>query len=161
MSVFGMDQATAGLLNALTLAASAVGTFLFGSLADRFGRRRMLNYSIITYSVFTFACGLASSVAMLALLRFLVGVGMGGEWNCGAALVAEAWPTKWRGRAMGIVLSGWAAGYALAAIVSGLVLAYAGWRWGFSVGLLHALLTIRTRRKSPEPAIWKHSWARV
>jgi MFS family permease len=68
MSVFRMDQATAGLFNALTLAASAVGTLLFGSLADRFGRRRMLNYSIITYSVFTFASGLVSSVAMLALL---------------------------------------------------------------------------------------------
>ena len=157
MSVFGMDQATAGLLNALTLAASAAGTVLFGLLADRFGRRQMLNYSIITYSVFTFACGLASSVVMLALLRFLVGVGMGGEWNCGAALVAETWPTRWRGRAMGIVLSGWAAGYALAAIVSGLILAYAGWRWVFFVGLLPALLTIWIRRKIPEPAIWKHS----
>jgi len=157
MSVFGMDQATAGLLNALTLAASAVGTVLFGLLADRFGRRQMLNYSIITYSVFTFACGLASSVVMLALLRFLVGVGMGGEWNCGAALVAETWPTRWRGRALGIVLSGWAAGYALAAIVSGLILAYAGWRWVFFVGLLPALLTIWIRRKIPEPAIWEHS----
>lgn len=161
MSVFGMDQATAGLLNALTLAASAVGTFLFGSLADRFGRRRMLNYSIITYSVFTFACGLASSVAMLALLRFLVGVGMGGEWNCGAALVAEAWPTKWRGRAMGIVLGGWAVGYALAAIVSGVILTYAGWRWVFFAGLLPVLLTIWIRRKVPEPAIWEHSRARA
>jgi MFS family permease len=157
MSVFGMDQATAGLLNALTLAASAVGTVLFGLLADRFGRRQMLNYSIITYSVFTFACGLASSVVMLALLRFLVGVGMGGEWNCGAALVGETWPTRWRGRAMGIVLSGWAAGYALAAIVSGLILALADWRWVFFVGLLPALLTIWIRRKVPEPEIWKHS----
>ena len=159
MSVFRMDQATAGLLNALTLAASAVGTLLFGSLADRFGRRRMLNYSIITYSVFTFACGLASSVAMLALLRFLVGVGMGGEWNCGAALVAEAWPTKWRGRAMGIVLSGWAVGYALAAMVSGVILTYAGWRWVFFAGLLPVLLTSWIRRKVPEPAIWEHSRA--
>jgi MFS family permease len=157
MSVFGMDQATAGLLNALTLAASAAGTVLFGLLADRFGRRQMLNYSIITYSVFTFACGLASSVVMLALLRFLVGVGMGGEWNCGAALVGETWPTRWRGRAMGIVLSGWAAGYALAAIVSGLILALADWRWVFFVGLLPALLTIWIRRKVPEPEIWKHA----
>ena len=157
MSVFGMDQATAGLLNALTLAASAAGTVLFGLLADRLGRRQMLNYSIVTYSVFTLACGLASSVVMLALLRFLVGVGMGGEWNCGAALVAETWPTRWRGRAMGIVLSGWAAGYALAAIVSGLILALADWRWVFFVGLLPALLTIWIRRKVPEPEIWKHS----
>jgi len=161
MSLFGMDQATAGLLNALTLAASAVGTLLFGSLADRFGRRRMLNYSIITYSVFTFACGFASSVWMLAILRFLVGVGMGGEWTCGAALVAEAWPTKWRGRAMGIVLSGWAVGYALAAISAGVILTYAGWRWVFFVGLLPALLTIWIGRKVPEPAIWQSSRRRA
>jgi MFS family permease len=161
MSVFGMDQATAGFLNALTLVASAVGTLLFGSLADRYGRLRMLNYSILTYSVFTFACGLASSIWMLAILRFLVGVGMGGEWNCGAALVAESWPTKWRGRAMGIVLSGWAVGYALAAVGSGLILTYAGWRWVFFVGLLPALLTIWIRRKVPEPAIWQSSRGRA
>lgn len=160
MNVFGMDQATAGLLNALTLAASAVGTLLFGSLADRFGRRRMLNYSIITYSVFTFACGFANSVWILAILRFLVGVGMGGEWTCGAALVAEAWPTKWRGRAMGIVLSAWAVGYALAAVGSGVILTYAGWRWVFFIGLLPALLTIWIRRKVPEPAIWQSSRGR-
>jgi MFS family permease len=160
MDAFGMDQATAGLLNALTLVASAVGTLIFGVLADRFGRRRMLNYSILTYSVFTFACGLANSVVLLGLLRFLVGLGMGGEWNCGAALVAEAWPTRWRGRAMGIVLSGWAVGYALAAVVSGVILTYAGWRWVFFVGLLPALLTIWINRRVPEPAIWKHSRVR-
>jgi MFS family permease len=160
MGAFGMDQAKAGLLNALTLVASAVGTLIFGMLADRFGRRRMLNYSILTYSVFTFACGLANSVVLLGLLRFLVGLGMGGEWNCGAALVAEAWPTRWRGRAMGIVLSGWAVGYALAAVVSGVILTYAGWRWVFFVGFLPAFLTIWINRRVPEPAIWKHSRVR-
>lgn len=157
MSVFSMDKATAGLLNALTLVASAVGTLIFGMLADRFGRRQMLNYSILTYSVFTFACGLVNSVALLGLLRFLVGLGMGGEWNCGAALVGETWPTRWRGRAMGIVLSGWAVGYALATVVSGVILTYLGWRWVFLVGLLPALLTVWIRRKVPEPAIWKES----
>jgi MFS family permease len=155
MSVFSMDQATAGLLNALTLVASAIGSFLFGMLADRFGRRRMLNYSILTYSVFTFACGLANSVMILGLLRFLVGLGMGGEWNCGAALVAETWPTRWRGRAMGMVLSGWAVGYALAAVVSSVILPRAGWRWVFFVGLAPVLLTLWIRRRVPEPAIWE------
>jgi MFS family permease len=155
MSVFGMDQATAGLLNALTLVASAIGSFLFGMLADRFGRRRMLNYSILTYSVFTFACGLANSVVILGLLRFLVGLGMGGEWNCGAALVAETWPTRWRGRAMGMVLSGWAVGYALAAVISSSILPRAGWRWVFFVGLAPVLLTMWIRRRVPEPAIWE------
>src|ERR1700722_3635215 len=155
MSVFSMDQATAGLLNALTLVASAIGSFLFGMLADRFGRRRMLNYSILTYSVFTFACGLANSVVILGLLRFMVGLGMGGEWNCGAALVAETWPTRWRGRAMGMVLSGWAVGYALAAVVSSSILPRAGWRWVFFVGLAPVLLTMWIRRRVPEPAIWE------
>jgi MFS family permease len=161
MVVFGMTQASAGLLNALTLAASAVGTLLFGSLADRFGRRRMLNYSILTFSLFTFACGLASSIAVLGILRFLVGVGMGGEWNCGAALVAETWPTRWRGRAIGIISSGWAVGYALAAVSAGMILTYAGWRWVFFVGLLPALLTIWIRSKVPEPAIWERSRQRA
>jgi MFS family permease len=157
MAVFRMTPATAGLLNALTLAASALGTLLFGSLADHFGRRRMLNYSILTLSVFTFACGLASSIAVLGLLRFLVGVGMGGEWNCGSALVAETWPTRWRGRAIGIISSGWAVGYALAAVTAGVILSYAGWRWVFFVGFLPALLTIWIHRKVPEPAIWQRS----
>ena len=161
MNVFRMTPATAGLLNALTLAASAVGTLLFGSLADRFGRRRMLNYSILTFSLFTFACGLASSIAVLGLLRFLVGVGMGGEWNCGSALVAETWPTRWRGRAIGIISSGWAIGYALAAVSAGMILTYAGWRWVFFVGLLPALLTIWIRLRVPEPAIWERSREKV
>jgi MFS family permease len=117
----------------------------------------MLNYSILTLSVFTFACGLASSIAVLGLLRFLVGVGMGGEWNCGSALVAETWPTRWRGRAIGIISSGWAVGYALAAVTAGVILSYAGWRWVFFVGFLPALLTIWIHRKVPEPAIWQRS----
>ncbi|HEY6989400.1 MAG TPA: MFS transporter, partial [Bryobacteraceae bacterium] len=100
---FGMTKATAGLLNTLTLIASAIGSFFFGVWADRFGRRRMLSASILTYSVFTFACGFSSSVTMLAVLRFLLGLGMGGEWNTGATLVAETWPSVWRGRALGIV----------------------------------------------------------
>jgi MFS family permease len=82
---------------------------------------------------------------------------MGGEWNCGAALVAESWPTRWRGRAMGIVLSGWAAGYALAVMCAGIMLTYVGWRWVFFMGILPALLTIWVRRNVPEPAIWRHS----
>jgi MFS family permease len=155
MSAFGMNQATAGLLNALTLASSAIGSLLFGLLADRIGRRRTLNYTILTYSLFTFACGFANSLALLAVLRCLVGFGMGGEWNCGAALVAEIWPTEWRGRAMGIVLSGFAVGYAMAVVVSGIVLPHAGWRWVFYIGAAPALLTVWINRSVPESAIWK------
>ncbi len=154
---FGMTKATAGLLNTLTLIASAIGSFFFGVWADRFGRRRMLSASILTYSIFTFACGFSSSVTMLAVLRFLLGLGMGGEWNAGATLVAETWPSAWRGRALGIVQSSWAIGYALAAIVAQIVLARAGWRWVFFVGVLPALVTFWIQRSVPEPEIWQQA----
>jgi len=154
---FSMTKATAGLLNTLTLIASAIGSFFFGVWADRFGRRRMLSASILTYSIFTFACGFSSSVAMLAALRFLLGLGMGGEWNAGATLVAETWPSAWRGRALGIVQSSWAIGYALAAMVAQIVLARAGWRWVFFVGVLPALVTVWIQRSVPEPEIWRQA----
>lgn len=155
IAAFSMSESTAGLLNTLTLIASAIGSLIFGLLADRFGRRRMLSLSILTYSLFTFACGFSNSITMLATLRFLLGLGMGGEWNSGAALVAETWPSDWRGRALGIVQSSWAIGYALAALVAGLVLAHANWRWVFFVGVLPALATFWIQRKVPEPELWK------
>ncbi len=155
MREFAMTKAPAGLLNTLTLVASAIGSFAFGILADRFGRRRMLSLSIVTYSIFTFACGFSTTVTALATFRFLLGLGMGGEWNSGATLVAETWPAVWRGRALGIVQSSWAIGYALAAIVANLVLARANWRWVFFVGVLPALLTLWIQHDVPEPAIWE------
>jgi MFS family permease len=151
---FGMSKSIAGLLNTVTLIASAIGSFLLGLAADRFGRKKMLSFSILTYSIFTFACGLSWSIAALAAFRFLVGLGMGGEWNCGATLVAETWPTEWRGRALGIVQSSWAVGYALAALVAQLVLARLTWRWVFFAGVVPALAVFWIRRKVPEPAIW-------
>ena len=157
MREFGMSKATAGLLNTFTLIASAIGSFVFGLFADRVGRRRMLSLSILTYSIFTFACGFATSVTMLAVLRFLLGLGMGGEWNSGATLVAETWPTAWRGRALGIVQSSWAVGYASAAVTANLVLSRASWRWVFFIGVLPALITFWIQRKVPEPALWKQS----
>jgi MFS family permease len=157
MREFGMNKSTAGLLNTLTLIASAIGSFGFGFLADRLGRRRMLSLSILTYSLFTFACGFSTSVTMLAVLRFCLGLGMGGEWNSGATLVAETWPSEWRGRALGLVQSSWAIGYALAAIVAQLVLARTTWRWVFFVGVLPALVTLWIQHDVPEPEIWRKS----
>ena len=151
---FGMTKTTAGLLNSLTLIASAIGSFAFGLLADQFGRRRMLSLSILTYSVFTFLCGLSVTVSMLAVLRFLLGLGMGGEWNTGATLVAETWPSEWRGRALAIVQSSWAIGYAAAAVVANVILTRAGWRWVFFAGVLPALLVFWIQRRVPEPEIW-------
>ncbi len=155
MRAFGMSKSTAGLLNSLTLIASALGSFGFGLLADRVGRRRMLSASIWTYSLFTFACGFSTSVTMLAAFRFLLGLGMGGEWNSGATLVAETWPSIWRGRAMAIVQSSWAIGYALAALVANAVLARASWRWVFFAGVLPALVTLWIQHDVPEPELWE------
>jgi MFS family permease len=151
---FNMSRTTAGLLNALTLIASALGGLLFGVLADRFGRQRMLSASILVYSVFTFACGLSTTIEMLAVCRFLLGLGMGGEWNTGAALVAETWPAALRGRALGIVQSSWAVGYAISAVVAGLILAHANWRWVFFAGILPAALVFWIQRQVPEPEVW-------
>jgi len=155
MRGLGMSKATAGFLNTLTLVASAIGSLVFGVLADRFGRRRMLSLSILAYSLCTFACGFSTTITMLAVLRFLLGLGMGGEWNTGAALVAETWPSAWRGRALGIVQSSWAVGYALAALVAGIVLSHATWRWVFFVGVVPALLTVWIQHDVPEPEVWK------
>src|SRR5512137_587773 len=131
MRDLGMREGTAGLMASLTLASSAVGGVVFGILADRFGRSRALSASILTYSVFTAACGLSRDVLELAGCRVLLGLGMGGEWSCGAALVAETWPAEHRGKALGVVQSSWAVGYGLAAAVTGLVLPRFSWRGVF------------------------------
>jgi MFS family permease len=96
MRDLGMSKATSGLLYTLTLLASGIGGVLFGFIADRIGRKRALMLSILTYSICSFASGLATSVLMLAVFRFILGLGMGGEWNTGATLVAETWPTELR-----------------------------------------------------------------
>jgi MFS family permease len=154
MREFGMTKGTAGLLNTLTLIASALGGFLFGFFADKLGRRRMMSMCILTYSLFTFACGFSTSVTMLACFRFLLGLGMGGQWNAGATLVAETWPSHWRGRALAIVQSSWAIGYALAVLVANFVLANTNWHWVFYVGVLPALVTFWIQKGVPEPELW-------
>jgi len=154
MGALGMDTRTAGLLGSLTLVASAAGGILFGFVADRFGRTRALVASIVIYSVFTFACGLAQTVWQLAVFRLLLGLGMGGEWASGAALVSETWPAEHRGKALGLMQSAWAVGYGLAALVNMLVLPAFGWRAVFFVGILPAFLTLWVRRRVEEPEIW-------
>lgn len=160
MRDLGMSKTTAGLLGTLTLLASGMGGVLFGFLADRIGRKQALMASILTYSVCSFASGLATSVAMLAAARFVLGLGMGGEWNTGATLVAESWPTEFRAKAISLVQSSWALGFAAAALVAGPVARYFGWRAVFFVGILPALLTLWIRRGVPESALWKERAAR-
>ncbi|HEY6359848.1 MAG TPA: MFS transporter [Vicinamibacterales bacterium] len=151
----GMSTGTAGLLGSLTLVASAGGGIVFGIIADRYGRTRALIWSVLIYSVFTAACGFAQSVAQLAVFRVCLGIGMGGEWASGAALVSETWPDRHRGKALGLMQSTWAIGYALAAIVTALVLPRWGWRAVFFVGIAPALLTLWIRRSVPEPEMWR------
>jgi MFS family permease len=157
MRHFGMSTGTAGLMGSLTLLASAAGGLLFGLIADRFGRVKALMGSILIYSVFTAACGLSQTIWQLALFRVLLGLGMGGEWATGAALVAETWPSEHRGKALGIMQSSWAIGYALAAGITALVMPRLGWRGVFFVGILPALFTLWIRRHVEEPEIWKKS----
>jgi MFS family permease len=154
MAHFRLSPPVAGLLGSVALLASAVGGIAFGVIADRFGRTRALMGSILVYSVFTFLCGLSQSVWQLALCRVGLGLGMGGEWASGAALVAETWSARDRGKALGLMQSAWAIGYAGAAAVTGLVLPVYGWRAVFFVGVLPALLTLWIRRGVREPALW-------
>ena len=155
MKDLGMSKATGGFLGSLTLVASAAGGIGFGIVADRLGRTWALRASILIYSVFTAACGLASSVPMLAVFRVFLGLGMGGEWASGAALVTETWPSEHRGKAMAFVQSFWAVGYAAAALVTALIYPRFGWRAVFFVGVLPALLVVWIQSRVKEPEIWK------
>jgi MFS family permease len=155
MRDLGMSKTVSGFLGTLTLLASGIGGVLFGFLADRIGRKRALMASILTYSVCSFASGLSTSIAMLAMARFVLGLGMGGEWNTGATLVAESWPTEFRAKAISMVQSSWALGFAAAALVAGPVAHYFGWRAVFFVGILPAVVTLWIQRSVPESEMWE------
>lgn len=151
---FGLSSAEAGALASATLVSSAFGGILFGVLADRIGRARALMYTILTYSVFTALTASSGSLVELLVWRALVGFGMGGEWSAGSVLVSETWPAEHRGKAIGLMQSGWAIGYILAAILAALVLPGFGWRVLFLFGLLPALLAAWIRRNVEEPSVW-------
>src|SRR5713226_3883878 len=151
---FGMNTRTAGLLSSLTLVASAIGGFLFGILADRIGRTRALMASILVYSLASAACGLSHSIPQLAFFRFLLGLGMGGEWTAAAALIAETWRAEHRAKALGLMQSSYAIGEAIAALIVLAVLPHFGWRAVFFVGVLPALLVFWIQSSVPEPALW-------
>jgi MFS family permease len=157
MPALGIDRTTAGSLASLTLLAAAGGGPVFGVVADRWGRTRALMASVLLYSVFTAACGFASTAAQLAVFRIGLGLGMGGEWASGAARVSETWPDRHRAKALAFMQSSWAVGFAVAALVNYLVQTVFGleWRWVFFVGVIPALLTWWIRRNVQEPALWR------
>src|SRR5467141_3348978 len=151
---FSMDTRTAGFLNSLTLVASAIGGLLFGVIADRIGRTRSLMISILVYSLASAACAFSHTVTQLAVFRFVLGLGMGGEWTAAAALIAETWRPEHRGKALGLMQSAYAIGEAIAALVVGLVLPNFGWRAVFLVGVLPAFLVFWIQSSVPEPPLW-------
>ncbi len=156
-SELGLSTAAGGALGSVSLLAAAGGGVAFGWVADRFGRTRALMSSIILYSVFTAACGLATTFAQFVVFRIGLGLGMGGEWASGATLVSETWPAEHRGKALAFMQSAWAIGYALAAAVNYFVQPAFGWRAVFFVGIFPAFLTIWVRRNVREPEMWRHA----
>jgi MFS family permease len=150
-----LSAALSGAMMSATLIAAAFGGIGFGWFADRFGRVRALIYSVLVYSVATGLCGFTQTATQLMLCRVLLGLGMGGEWAAGAALVAETWPARNRGKALALVQSSWAVGYALGALVVGLVMPRFGWRAVFFAGILPALVSFWVRRGLREPEVWR------
>ncbi|MFJ6726998.1 MFS transporter [Streptomyces sp. NPDC091281] len=148
---FGLDSGQTGLFTTVTLVASAVGGAGAGVLADRIGRVRALMITVVTYAVFTVACGFAPSYETLLVFRALQGLGFGGEWAVGAILVAEYASARHRGRTLGVIQSSWAVGWGLAAIVYTVVFSVFGddvaWRVMFWTGALPALLVVWMRRR--------------
>lgn len=160
LAEFGISKTMGGVLGSLTLLGSAAGGLLFGTLADRHGRRTGIIASVLTYSLFTAACGLAQTVWQLAVFRFVLGLGMGGAWTTGAALVSESWPDRHRGKAVGLMQSAWAVGYGLAAIIVAIVLPRYGWRPMFFIGVAPALTVLWIQARVDEPSIWKDAHGR-
>jgi MFS family permease len=143
-----------GTILSIFMIGWALGGIVFGMMADRLGRARTMAISIVVYSIFTALSGLARTWEELALLRFLTGLGIGGEWAAGAALIAETWPDEHRAQAASVMQSAAGIGHFLAALVYFSVGSF-GWRWVFFAGILPGLLAFYIRRKLEEPEIWR------
>lgn len=154
-----LTAAASGAMMSVTLVAAAVGGIGFGWYADRRGRTRALSASILVYSVMTALCGLTHTAMELMACRLVLGLGMGGEWAAGVALVAETWPARHRGKALAVVQSSWAVGYALGAAVVAVVMPRFGWRAVFFVGVAPALVTLWLQRRLKEPEVWRRERA--
>src|SRR6202451_380869 len=138
----------------LTLAMRPIGAFLFGLMADRFGRRPALMVDIIAYSVFELASAFAPSLKFFLIMRAFFGIAMGGEWGVGAALAFETLPAEGRGFFSGVLQEGYAVGYLMAALVFGTVFRFVGWRGLFIICALPAFLVIYMRTKVDESPAW-------
>jgi MFS family permease len=148
---FNNNQA---LLVGVALFTSGIGGVVFGGLADRFGRRRVMGWTILIYSLSTGLSGLAGGLVSLAILRALTGLGFGGEWATGHALLAEIFPRHRRGLAAGLLQAGQPIGGILAILTGLWIEPYLGWRWVFFLGAAPALLVVFLRRYVPESPLW-------
>ncbi len=162
---FHKSDAQIALSITLTLVFRPVGAFIFGLLADRYGRRLPLMIDLVFYSVVEVATGFAHSFTTFLVLRALFGIGMGGEWGVGASLAMEKVPPKLRGLLSGMLQQGYALGYLLAAVCFFFVFPRWGWRPMFFIGGLPALLGLYVRFHVKESAVWeqqqKRSWANL
>ncbi len=161
---FHLDVAHIALALTASLATRPLGAFIFGLLADRYGRRLPLMLDILFYSAVEFLSGFAPNFTVFIILRLLYGIGMGGEWGVGASLALESVPAKWRGFLSGLLQEGYALGYLLAAVAYWTVFPHWGWRALFFLGGAPALLTLFIRAKVKESGAWiasrreRHDW---
>ncbi|MHA7685713.1 MFS transporter [Cupriavidus sp. PET2-C1] len=158
ISLWGIDRAQAGLLGTVTLLFSSIGGWIAGILADRYGRAKVLQATILWFSVCTVAIGFAQNFEQVFVLRALQGLGFGGEWAVGAVLIGEIVKPKNRGKAVGVVQSGWAVGWALAAILYSIAFSVLSediaWRCLFWVGVIPAFLVLYVRKNVSEPEVF-------
>ena len=160
IAVWGLSKGEAGLIGTVTLLISSLGGWFTGTLADRYGRVKMLQITILWYSFFTFLCAFAQNFEQLFILRALHGFGFGGEWAAGAVLMGEVIRDKYRGRAVGLVQTGWAIGWGGAALVYTAVYWLVpneamAWRVLFGIGLFPAVFVFWIRRHIDESDVFK------
>lgn len=156
--------ANVGYYGSLLFALFLIGwglSFIWGPIADRFGRVRTLMLTILCYSLFTFAGAIATTVWQLAIFRLLAGVGIGGEWTLGGTFVAEEWPEDRRKMGAGLMQTGYYFGILIAAVLNSTVGAHYGWRAMFAIGGLPALLVVLIRYGVTEPSRWKPSTSAI
>lgn len=154
VSEFDLTLGEGGMIATYTLIGTVLGGYIFGIFADWWGRVHTFSLTIIIFSIFTGACAFADNAVHLDILRFLAGLGLGGEYGIGMTLVSETWPGAKRARATAGVAMGWQAGAVLAAILAAVVLPDYGWRGLFLVGVLPALLAAWARHGIKEPPMW-------
>ncbi|MBR8357371.1 MFS transporter [Burkholderia vietnamiensis] len=146
-----LTPAQGGALVTWTLIGAVAGGILFGALSDRYGRVRVLTWTIMLFAIFTGLCAFAQGFRDLLVYRTIAGIGLGGEFGIGMALAAEAWPAAKRARVSCYVVLGWQAGVLLAALLTPLLLGHIGWRGMFALGVVPALLAWALRNRLHEP----------